>query len=261
MARSPIWKTIADTIGAEIARGHYRPGERLPTEADLAARFGVNRHTVRHALKALVAAGTVVTRRGAGAFVARRPAADYPIGRRVRFHQNIAALGRTPSRRILRRETRHADAQEAAALGIAEGAAVHVVEGLSLADDEPVAAFRSVFPAARLPGLLDAVAAAHSITAALRAVGVADYTRASTRVTALVATATLARQLDLSEGAPILRTEAVNTDAAGAPVEYGTTWFAGDRVTLTVAPEAAVTPPSQSGPIPGGPDTGKEDHA
>ena len=47
---------------------------------------------------------------------------------------------------------------------------------------------------------------------------------------------TLAAQLRLPEGAPILRSVAVNIDAAGQPVEYGTTWFAGDRVTLTVSP-------------------------
>lgn len=40
----------------------------------------------------------------------------------------------------------------------------------------------------------------------------------------------------LAEGAPILRTRAVNVDGTGHPVEYGTTWFAGDRVALTVAP-------------------------
>ena len=99
MTRPAIWKSIADNLAAEIAEGHYHPGDRLPTEAELAARFGVNRHTVRHALSALAEAGTVRSRRGAGVFVAARPT-DYALGRRVRFHQNVAASGRTPSRRL-----------------------------------------------------------------------------------------------------------------------------------------------------------------
>ncbi|HHB81205.1 MAG TPA: GntR family transcriptional regulator, partial [Aliiroseovarius sp.] len=49
MTRDPIWKAIAETLAAEIARGHYAPGAKLPTEAQLARRFGVNRHTVRRA--------------------------------------------------------------------------------------------------------------------------------------------------------------------------------------------------------------------
>ena len=44
----------------------------------------------------------------------------------------------------------------------------------------------------------------------------------------------LALRLRLEAGAPILRSEAVNVDAAGRVVEHGTTWFAGDRVTLTI---------------------------
>ena len=70
--------------------------------------------------------------------------------------------------------------------------------------------------------------------AALAEAGVADYTRASTRITAIAADALLALHLRLSPGAPLLRSVAINVDAAGLPIEFGTTWFAGDRVALTV---------------------------
>lgn len=236
MGRTAIWTSIRDALSAEIAQGHYAPGDKLPTEAALAARFGVNRHTVRRALSALGEAGLTHARRGAGVFVAARPA-DYPIGRRVRFHRNLTEAGRSPERRLSRRETRAADKREAEALALEKGAQVHVIEGISLADGAPLALFRSVFPAARFPGLLDRLARFASVTEALREEGVSDYTRAETRITAKTATATQALHLHLSEGAPILRTVAVNVDADGVPVEFGHTWFAGDRITLTVAPE------------------------
>lgn len=238
MARIAIWKSIADTLVAEIAEGHYQPGDRLPSEADLSARFGVNRHTVRHALAALAEAGTVRSRRGAGVFVAARPT-DYPLGRRVRFHQNVAASGRAPSRRLTLLETRGADAKEAEALHLPPGAMVQVIEGVSLADGQPLAVFRSVFDAARFPDLLRHMELNPSVTAALAASGLADYTRAATRLTAKLAPPVLALALHLPEGAPLLRSVAVNVDAAGVPVEYGTTWFAGDRVTLSVSPDSA----------------------
>lgn len=236
VARSPLWKSIAETLRTEIARGHYGPGDKLPTEAGLAARFGVNRHTVRRALADLAASGLVHARRGAGVFIASKPV-DYPLGRRVRFHQTLAAAGQMATREILRLETRRADARECAELALPAGAQVHVYEGVSLADRAPVALFCSVFPADRLSALPAALARTRSVTAALAAAGVEDYTRASTRITAKLATATQAATLRLPEGAPILRTEAVNVDAAGRPVEFGRTWFAGDRITLTVAPE------------------------
>ncbi len=236
MGRTAIWTSIRDAVSAEIAQGHYAPGDKLPTEARLAERFGVNRHTVRRALAALGDAGLTHARRGAGVFVAARPA-DYPIGRRVRFHQNLAEAGRSPERRLSRRETRAADQREAKALDLEQGAQVHVIEGVSLADDAPLALFRSVFPAARFPGLLDRLSRLASVTEALREEGLGDYTRAETRITAKVASATQALHLRLPESAPILRTVAVNVDADGVPVEFGHTWFAGDRITLTVAPE------------------------
>jgi len=233
MARTAIWREIAETLEGEIGLGHSGPGARLPTEAELAARFGVNRHTVRHALAHLARSGLVHARRGAGVFVTAQPV-TYPLGQRVRFHQAVEAQGQVPSREFTRIETRPSDAEEAEALHLQPGNPVHVVEGVSSADGHPLAAFRSVFPAERLSGLPEALRAGRSITAALEACGVADYTRAVTRLTAKAAKPVLALRLRVQEGAPILRSVAINVDAAGAPVEYGTTWFAGDRVTLTV---------------------------
>jgi GntR family transcriptional regulator, phosphonate transport system regulatory protein len=234
LAKQAIWAAIAASLSEEIAAGHYRPGDRLPTEAALAARFGVNRHTVRHALAALAERGLVHSRQGAGAFVAQRPT-EYPLGRRVRFHQNVLAAGQTPSRRIRRSETRAGDAEEARVLRLKPGDAVHVIEGVSLADGQPIAAFRSIFPAARFPGLLEALRETRSITQALGSLGLTDYTRAETRLTAQLADPVLALALGVRAGTPVMRTVAVNVDPNGVPVELGTTWFAGERVTLTVA--------------------------
>jgi GntR family phosphonate transport system transcriptional regulator len=231
--KTPIWSAIAQSLRADIAEARYGPGDKLPTEAALASRFGVNRHTVRRALGDMAEAGVIHTRRGAGIFVAQRPT-DYPIGTRVRFHQNLRAAGRLPAKEILALETRAADAAEAEALHLAPGEMVHVCDGLSLADGMPVATFRSSFPAARFPRMLEALNRLTSVTEALREQGVADYTRASTRLDARLASPTQALHLQLEPGAPILRTIAVNVDPEGHPIEYGRTWFAGDRMTLTL---------------------------
>ena len=236
MKRAALWATIAATLRGEIADGRYAPGAKLPTEAELSARFGVNRHTVRHALQALEGDGLTHSRRGSGVFVKAKPT-DYPIGRRVRFHQNLLAAGREPGRLVRQIETRPAGSEEAAALKLQSGAEVHVVEGTSLADGLPIAIFRSVFPAARFPALAAALSENASITAALASVGLTDYTRAWTRVTAKLASPTQAVLLQVRDGTPILRSDSLNVDPEGSPVEFGKTWFAGERVTLTVAPD------------------------
>ena len=231
--RTPIWKAIADALRTDLAEGRYRPGDKLPTEAALAERFGVNRHTVRHGISALVSDGLVRTRRGAGAFVAATPA-DYPIGARVRFHASQLAAGRRPEKRVFDIEERAATEGEARALAIAPGDPDCAYHGLSLADGQPIAVFESMFPLGRLPGMTQALQTTRGVTEALRKNGVADFTRRSTRLTAVRATATQALHLHVTEGDPLIRSKGVNVDPDGQPVEYGTTWFAGDRVTLTL---------------------------
>lgn len=230
---TPVWQAIATALRADISEGRYLPADKLPTEAQLSARFGVNRHTVRHALSQLVAEGLVRTRRGAGTFVVSTPT-DYPIGERVRYHENLLAGGRRPEKRILDVESRAATAGEARALEIDEGAPVCSYHGLSLADGAPIALFESVFPLDRVKAMDQHLTETSSVTEALALAGVADYTRASTRLTAVLADVTQALHLHLREGDPLLRSTSVNVEAAGVPVEYGRTWFAGDRVTLTL---------------------------
>ncbi len=231
MGRSTLWTAIRDTLVRDISEGHYPPGQRLPTEAQLAERFGVNRHTVRRAIADMAEQNIVFARRGAGVFVRHVPT-PYRIGRRTRFRQNLTEAGRVPERRILSLETRGANKQEASALRLNKTEAVHVYEGLSLSDGAPLALFCSVFPAARFPDLLASLADQGSVTVALALQGVPDYTRKSTEITAKAASKTHAAVLELPVGDPLLRSVGINVDATGNPVEFGRTWFAADRVTL-----------------------------
>ncbi|MEW9550968.1 FadR/GntR family transcriptional regulator [Nonomuraea sp. NPDC050783] len=64
---------LVDTLTARIQEGVIRPGERLPTESDLVAAYGVSRTVVREAVARLKAAGLVETQHGRGSFVLARP--------------------------------------------------------------------------------------------------------------------------------------------------------------------------------------------
>jgi GntR family transcriptional regulator, phosphonate transport system regulatory protein len=228
-----LWQSIAQTLRAEIVAGHFGHGDKLPTEADLARRFGVNRHTVRRAVGQMAADGLVHARRGAGVFVAPRPT-DYPLGQRVRFQRNIEAAGRVAGREILSMTTRLASMAEAAALHLGPGEMVHDCEGVSLADRDPIALFRSLFPATLLPNLPVYLLAEQSVTKALALHGLPDYLRLSTRISAQLANPIQASLLRIRHGDPLLQTVAINTNLAGDIIEQGITWFAGEKVTLTL---------------------------
>ncbi len=233
MPRTPIWRAIADTLQTAIAEGQYATGTKLPTEAALSIRFGVNRHTVRHAISHLVDQGLVHTRRGAGVFVLAKPL-DYPLSTRMRFHQNLLAAGRMPDKSMLSIEVVAASEDDARRLSVDVGAAIAVTQSLSYSDGTPVALAERRFPEVRLPGLAKALADEPSVTKALAGVGVSDYQRSSTRLTATVASAAQALHLRVQEGAPLLLTQSLNKDVQGLPVEHGQSWFASERITLTL---------------------------
>lgn len=227
------WRQIADGIEADLASGALRPGEKLPTEARLAERFSVNRHTVRRALAVLASRGLVRTAQGSGTFVEARPLA-YPIGPRTRFSEIVARAGREAWGDLLSAAETAADEGIAEVLAIAPGAPVIELRTLHMADGTPISLATTSLPLPRFGGVDRAYAETGSLTRAYAALGIADYVRLSTRITARTAGADEAALLDLTPGRALLVVESVNADADGRPIQATRAQFAADRVELVI---------------------------
>lgn len=232
-----LWRRIADALRQDMGSGESAlpPGARLPTEAVLSARFGVNRHTVRRALEDLSRAGLIRVERGRGMFVAE-DIFDYTVGVRTRFSEWVRRHNKEPSGQVLRLEEIAATDAIAAGLKVAMGDPVVVLERLGFADDMPVCLSLHHFPAARLAGIQRALAATDRITAALVSVGVQDYVRQVTRVTARSPTSVEAARLRMARARPVLVTESVNVDRAGTVVEFSFGCYPTPRVQIVFEP-------------------------
>ncbi|KAA2211466.1 phosphonate metabolism transcriptional regulator PhnF [Teichococcus oryzae] len=228
-----LWRQIARHLEAEIAGGALSPGDRLPTEAVLSARHGVNRHTVRRALDSLAARGLLRIEQGRGSFVAE-DVLDYPLGPRTRFSEVIRAQNREPEGRVLSAQEVRADSATAEALRIPPGQPVLAVERLGLADNRPVVLGRHHFALPRFAALPEALAGHGSVTRALVALGVADYRRAWTRLTARLPTAEEAGLLQQSVNRPVMIAEALSEDMEGRPIDYTMSRYAAGRVQILV---------------------------
>jgi GntR family phosphonate transport system transcriptional regulator len=231
-----LWSQIAGELARDIETGAHQVGEKLPTEAQLAEQYGVNRHTIRRALDELAGARIIRTEHGRGSFVANE-VLDYRIGKRPRFNEWVRSQNRTPIGEILNlEEIALSELPEAEAAGQALGMKpddmVVLLERLGAADDRPVSLGRHIFPAARYPGLLAALQEHGSITAALAAVGVTDYTRRWTRVCARMPDAHEARLLRMARTDALLACESLNETGAGEKVEFGATCYPAPRVQL-----------------------------
>ncbi|WP_407522667.1 phosphonate metabolism transcriptional regulator PhnF [Methylobacterium oryzisoli] len=227
------WRQIADGLEGEIRAGQLAPGAQLPTEAALAARFGVNRHTVRRALAVLAERGLVRATQGRGTFV-EAPRLAYPIGPRTRFSEIVSRAGREAWGDLIAAAEGPAEAEVAADLGLPPGAAVLDLLTVHRADGTPISTARTCLPLPRFAGFDRAYAALGSITRAYAEFGVADYTRLSTRIGARLASAEEAARLDLAPGRVLISLASVNVDADGIRIQATRGLFVADRVELVV---------------------------
>ena len=98
----PMFYQIANKLREQIYRGDYAPRALLPSENELAARYGVSRVTVRHALLELEQNQFIYRVKGKGSFVAPLPYKGF-LGFGS-FSLKCKLLGHTPSSKIIRFE-------------------------------------------------------------------------------------------------------------------------------------------------------------
>jgi len=230
-----VWRQIQQIIEGEIRSKLYQPGMRLPTEADFARRFQVNRHTVRRALSRLEERGLLRTEQGRGTFV-QEAVIDYKLARRTRFSENLAQQHRAPNRTLLAAADIPANTEVARALRLRRGAPVAYLLTTGEADGRRISVSAHYFPKPRFDGIADLVAESRSFSVALRKLGVEEFTRAQTRVLARMPTGEDARQLEMPRNRPMLVTEGINVDAAGTRIEFSISRFCSDWVQVLVEP-------------------------
>ena len=235
-----VWKQIADTLGTDIRNRAFAVTGRLPSETELAARFGVNRHTLRQAVGALQLDGLVRIEPGRGTFV-QHELLDYTLSRRTRFTENLQRQGLLPSKQLLTARETTAPLRVAQELRLQAGERVLMVEMLDEANGHPIALATAFYPASRFAGLLDMLSTMSEgscTTDILRHFGVQDYVRAKSQITTQMPSDETARLLKQPATRPVLCVECLDVDMQGQPIKYGETVFCGDRVQLVVTTES-----------------------
>jgi DNA-binding GntR family transcriptional regulator len=225
---------IEDWLADAIAAGTLSPGDRLPTEHDLAAWLGVSRMTLRHALAELAQRGLVIRAvgRGGGTFVAEAKL-EQDLTTLAGFSEQLRRHGKVAGARVLAAAEIPAGVTAAAALELAEGDPVIEVRRIRLADGKPMVIEHSLFPAALCPGLLDS-----RLDGSLYELLEDNYglrpSRARESLEPVVAGVREAEALEIEEGAPLMLVERTAYSAAGQPLEYARDLFRGDRTKVVV---------------------------
>ncbi len=148
---TPLHTQLILLLRRAIETGVFQPDDRLPSERELAARYGVSRITASAALQELVRSGLAYRRQGKGTFVARPKLRDISLS--ASFSEDMLRRGHVPSSRLLALEAGQADGEIAERLGLAPGGRCLRLARVRLADGEPVAIETAYIPAGLCPGL------------------------------------------------------------------------------------------------------------
>ncbi|MES9971172.1 MAG: phosphonate metabolism transcriptional regulator PhnF [Candidatus Thiodiazotropha sp.] len=230
----PVYRQISQMLRQEI-QNFYQAGDVLPTEAELAKRFNVNRHTLRRAVDELVTEGMVVRRHGKGVYVLA-PAIDYAIGPRTRFTETLEALGVSTHSRVIRKQIILASGGVSSRLKVAEGSEVIFLETLREVEGKPFCVISHFLPLAAFPQVFEGYDNG-SLHQFLEHNCNTKLQRSESLISAVLPESDDAALLNIPRYLPVLRVKSVNVAIESQkPVEYVVTRFRGDATQLSVKP-------------------------
>ncbi|QUQ72385.1 GntR family transcriptional regulator [Kutzneria sp. CA-103260] len=237
---TPRYFAIEQALRTRIAGLHA--DDPLPSDAELCEEFGVSRMTARAAVQRLVQDGLVYRQTGRGTYVAPR-VVDRQLSNLRGFSAEMRARGLTPSSTVLYTRFQPGNSDQTAALRLAEGSQIVVIERVRMADGIPMAYERAALTA-RCAGVLDADLSSGSLHSALVGQGVVPNSGESS-VTAELASAEDAEHLHVKRRSPLLVERRLIRDAATVPIEWTESRYVPDRYNLTVQFTVDLpTPPS-----------------
>lgn len=219
----PVYRELADTLRRELS--DYRAGDYLPAEIRLAARFAVNRHTVRRAIDELVLDGSVLRRQGRGTQVLERPLI-YPLVAESAYSQSLSALGHGVEARLLQRRSCLANREEAGHLGLADQAPLIELQTLRMVDGQPVSLIRHRYCASRTEMLAPYIGGSLRQFFAERDL---PLTRTFSLIGARLPSREEAGLLLMPRHLPVLSVFTLSRDSSGQPVELAQSTSRSDR--------------------------------
>lgn len=225
------YRQLYTILRREIMHGVWKPGQRMPSEAELIVAYGVSRITVRQAFDLLVNDGLVYRRRGSGTYVSV-PLIEHGLNRIISFSEDMQRRGLHPGTQVIAAHLEPASEEIAVRLDIEPGTELAVLERLRLADGEPMSVEKSHLIYNQCHGLLDIDFSTTLLHEALRDRYGIRLTRANQAVRAVAADKVMAGRLRVHTGAPLFYIERVSFRQAGIPIEFLQIYHRGDRYVL-----------------------------
>lgn len=227
---SPLYHQLMQRISADIERGTYPTGSRIPPEHELEQLYQVSRVTVRRALAELTGEGLLERKQGKGTFVAT-PRGSVKTKSLHSFHDSCRMNGAAPSSEVIHIKEIASSAADEEELALNPGSRVLETLRVRKADGVPVVLERNHFSMAY--AYLQDQDLSGSLFAVLREFGV-EPRLAEHDVSLRFASSEEARMLETEEGAPLVCLHEVIFDQRGRALHNSTQLIKGDQFVLVI---------------------------
>jgi GntR family transcriptional regulator len=227
-----LYKLIADALRDEIINGSLAPGDDVPTEAELGARWNASRGPIRNALAVLRSEGLIETTRGRPSRVVSQKTSQ-PVDVYVPFTRWAKGFGRNPGAHTEQVSLKRADDAAARALRIEPGSLVVQLIRLRLLDRVPTMLERTTFTETVGRLLFQADLDGGSITEYLATHGHV-FSGVHHEIDAVAADELDTRLLGVQPGSPLLRLQRTSEDEHGVPFEFSDDRYRPDVVRFTI---------------------------
>jgi GntR family transcriptional regulator len=240
--RTQLYFQLYDILNKDIKEGVYKPGELLPTENQLIAKFGISRVTVRKAMDLLMNDGLISKRRGYGTYV-QNSKVEQNLTQVLHFSNEMEKRGYKPSVAVLANEVVAAHKTIADALGIQEGSSLIHVNRLRYADKVPMCIESAYLIKDACPAVLQQDFSNQSLRSFLADNYNIVWNHARQKIFAINATAKLAQHLNIKTGDSLIYVERVSYDQFNRAGEFLQAYYRGDSYYLTVELNVSNLPP------------------
>jgi GntR family transcriptional regulator len=224
--------------------GRLKPGQPIPSERSLCAKYRISRTTVRQALSELINAGLLSRRQGKGTFVVERKV-NQGLVRIVNFERTVLDLGLKPSTQILGNDAIPADIQMAKILDVPLTGQILKLTLLGKGDVTPLVLYESYFPIqfgqkmAKEAALRERKGIPFSTYDLYERMGGVRPRSVVQTFEAITADDRLAAIMKVRKGAPIFMITSIFQTADQHPLEFRTALYRGDRYKFHLTREFA----------------------
>lgn len=229
----PLYVQIYQYWSSQITQNRLKPGDQLPTEAEMASIHGVSKITIRQAIQLLANEGHVVTHQGKGTFV-RAAKHQWDLSRLYSFSEDMEMRGFTPGSKVLKKEIVKGPVKQ---LKLDDNNALTIkLERLRLADNEPMAIEIMRIPYEPFADIYDEITDNISVYKLMEdKIGIKPG-YGTQFIEAALPDKREQKLLKIGTTEAVLRLERISFPREGAPIEHTVSIYRGDqyrfRVTL-----------------------------